>query len=259
MESIDLTKPVSLLARLCRRLNRFYLGLDVKSYSERAYWKDDIPRFVAWYDGHLAKLYGHACPTEAQKVVKRTKVASAICTMVKLNVEIDKRYLSALDLPADAFAGKVVVDIGCGPMANVLVFEGAQIIGVDPLVNVYREIGYPIDEYSDRITYLANRSENIDLPDASVDAVISVNAIDHVDDFEASAREIKRILKPSGKVRFEVHYHKARVCEPHELNDERVFNAYKEIGIHKIKSRQFGKDVHYTKELEGEHLVIWGN
>jgi SAM-dependent methyltransferase len=255
----NLNDSENIFRRVIRRIDRLMLGLDVKSYSERAYWKDDIPRFVSWYNGELAQLYGHPAPAEGEKVRKESVVASAICTMVKLNIEKDRRYLSALDLSADAFSGKIIADIGCGPMANVLVFEGAQIIGVDPLVDVYRKIGYPLDSYDRRISYLANRSEHIDLPDASVDAVISVNAIDHVDDFEATADEIKRILKPDGRVRFEIHYHKPRVCEPHELDDDRVLQAFRDIGIKKIKSREFGKDITYTKELEGELLVIWGN
>jgi ubiquinone/menaquinone biosynthesis C-methylase UbiE len=259
MEPIDWTNPAVLARRLIRRLDRLRLGLDIKSYSERAYWKDDIPRFIAWYRGELPELYGHPSPPPEKKVKTGNLVERAICTMVNTTLEKDRRYLDALALPADAFAGKTVVDIGCGPMGSVLLFEDANIIGVDPLVNVYRAIGYPIDAYSERLSYLACRAEQINLPNASVDAVISVNAIDHVDNFEECAKEIKRILKPGGKVRFEVHYHEARVCEPHELNDQRMLDCYGDIGIAKVRVRQFGTDVVYTKELEGEYLVTWGN
>jgi SAM-dependent methyltransferase len=61
------------------------------------------------------------------------------------------------------------------------------------------------------------------------DAVISVNAIDHVDDFFKTASEIIRVLKPNGKIRLHVHYHIKTQTEPLELNDTIVENAFRGI------------------------------
>jgi ubiquinone/menaquinone biosynthesis C-methylase UbiE len=50
-------------------------------------------------------------------------------------------------------------------------------------------------------------------PDAYFDAVISVNALDHVDDFERVASEMQRVLRKGGGIYFEVECHAPAVTE----------------------------------------------
>ena len=49
--------------------------------------------------------------------------------------------------------------------------------------------------------------ENLPYPDNWFDSVISVNALDHVDDFQAVAKEMIRVVKTGGRIVFEVEYH----------------------------------------------------
>lgn len=100
------------------------------------------------------------------------------------------------DLPDDfSFAGLVVIDIGCGPRGSLCWITGARLcIGVDPLADAYRELGIADQPMS----YVGAAAERLPLKDASIDVVITINALDHVDDIHAAFREIRRVLRPGG-------------------------------------------------------------
>jgi ubiquinone/menaquinone biosynthesis C-methylase UbiE len=69
-------------------------------------------------------------------------------------------------------------------------------------------------------------AEKLPYPDNYFDAVLSVNALDHVDDFDQVAAEIQRVVKPGGEIRFEVEYHAPTVTEPLSLDDNKVREAF---------------------------------
>lgn len=98
-------------------------------------------------------------------------------------------------LNADDYAGKRVLDIGCGPRGSLdwaaMVERG---VGLDPLVTQYADLG--IDDSA--MEYVNGRAEDIPFPDGHFDIVTSFNSLDHVDDLEASVREIKRVTAPGG-------------------------------------------------------------
>ena len=84
------------------------------------------------------------------------------------------------------------------------------------------------------MTFVRAFAEDMPFPSASFDAVISVNAIDHVDDFARAASEISRVLKKDGVLRMQVHYHPPRELEPYSLTDEDVLAHFGHLGIEKI-------------------------
>lgn len=89
-----------------------------------------------------------------------------------------------------------LLDAGCGRTAPVLRKyrnKAARLIGTD-LVDFTETI--------DGIELLNNDLSKIDLPDASVDLVMSRSVIEHVQDPEAVYREIFRILRPGGRFVF---------------------------------------------------------
>jgi ubiquinone/menaquinone biosynthesis C-methylase UbiE len=79
--------------------------------------------------------------------------------------------------------------------------------------------------------------EALPYPDGYFDAVISVNALDHVDDFERVASEMQRVLKREGGVYFEVEYHPPTITEPINLSDSRVMKAFSECDLKMIVNR----------------------
>lgn len=93
------------------------------------------------------------------------------------------------------FDGLVCLDIGCGPMGSLTWLPRARLaLGLDPLAEAYRE--FEIDRHAMR--YLPARAEAMPLATGSVDAVFSMNSLDHVDDFPAACREIRRVLRRGG-------------------------------------------------------------
>ena len=73
--------------------------------------------------------------------------------------------------------------------------------------------------------------------DSYFDAVISVNALDHVDDFRQVASEIQRVVKVGGMVYFEVEYHAPTVNEPQHLNDTVVLESFSSCNMRKVVER----------------------
>ena len=93
------------------------------------------------------------------------------------------------------FDGKVCVDIGCGPKGSMTWLTGAKAaIGVDPLGGRYMELGC-LDH---PMIYLKAGVEELPFADGYVDVLFSMNSLDHVDDFPAACREIRRVVRPGG-------------------------------------------------------------
>lgn len=111
---------------------------------------------------------------------------------------IHNKYLDALQIGEDYFEGKVVVDIGCGPRGSLHLFKAERKYGIDPLSTVYRTL-FGIKNHE--MTYLSDSADNISLPSDSIDIVISVNSLDHVDDLKHTVYQVWRILKDSGEFR----------------------------------------------------------
>lgn len=107
-------------------------------------------------------------------------------------------FLRELGVPA----GQRVVDAGCGGglVAAALTQAGATVIGVDPaptsLAVARRAAGA-------RFHAVAGRLEQLPLADASVDAVVAADVLEHVGDLPAAVREIARVLRPGGRLLFD--------------------------------------------------------
>jgi SAM-dependent methyltransferase len=119
------------------------------------------------------------------------------------------------------FDGKVVLDVGSGPLGFPDAVPAATSISVDPLHGRYADAGLLAPD--SRAIYLSVGAENIPLRSASVDIVISRNNLDHVDDPAAAAAEIVRLLRPGGTLIVSVDVdHPPTAAEPHELSREDV-------------------------------------
>jgi SAM-dependent methyltransferase len=146
-------------------------------------------------------------------------------------------YSEELKLPTNHFEGKRVLEIGCGPLVPILQFSGCERHAIDPLANRYMECGWPLYEYEASI--LNVNGEKLPYPDKYFDAAISVNALDHVDDFEKVASEMQRVAK---SVYFEVEYHEPTVMEPITLSHDRVKRAFDRSNLTMVIDRS-GKEM----------------
>jgi SAM-dependent methyltransferase len=242
------------MLQITRRIVRKLSGLVSDKYdAELSFWRWEIDRYVAWYRGEVS-LYCVAPPTSNQKTTQFGQPLDAIETW--LRVSHLGKYPDKLLLRPEALTGLRVLDIGCGPFPGLLAFSGCAVkVGVDPLVTKYEQIGFPLGRWSDGYLYCQTRAETLPFPSHSFDAVVSVNAMDHVDDFAMVAREVQRVLRPGGNFCTEVHYHKRQVTEPVELDDEVFVACYGWVdGLRKARERTSVEHL-----LPGEKLVLWTN
>jgi SAM-dependent methyltransferase len=242
-----------------KRGPRPHQDLGPKHRSELAWWEERLHDRVAWYKGERP-MYGRPPPTEEEKQIRATIEASAGATTVALSLN---RYPEALKIPREHFAGKTILDLGCGPYPLSIAFEDCHIIGLDPLVQEYERAGFPLFEFADRVTFVRGFAEDMPFPSQSFDAVISVNAIDHVDDFPGAALEISRVLKKNGVLRMQVHYHAPTELEPNALDDEKILEHLGHLGIEKVSEEKpfiRASDTGSPKPVApDERFVVWAN
>ncbi|MGB3540243.1 MAG: hypothetical protein WBA42_18985 [Mesorhizobium sp.] len=70
-------------------------------------------------------------------------------------------YYEELGLEADAFEGKRVLEVGCGPLVPIQQFSACERHGIDPLADLYMASGWPLFDYDVRQAFNATRLEKI--------------------------------------------------------------------------------------------------
>lgn len=233
-------------------------GLPEKQHSELDFWRKQIGQYIEWYQGKIDCLYDVSRPSDEMKITGYGLKVDAIRTWAYSSAYISLKYPTRLLIPRDYFSGKRILDVGCGPIPSALAFTECEVFGLDQLVDGFRELGFPLDDYSERLTYIEGNAEDMPLEDNFFDGVVSVNAIDHVDDFPSAAKEISRVLRPGGILRMEIHYHQPTVNEPWALDGDTVVRHFRHLGIRKIHERLF-TDMYPEAPERGEMLVVWGN
>jgi 2-polyprenyl-3-methyl-5-hydroxy-6-metoxy-1,4-benzoquinol methylase len=98
-------------------------------------------------------------------------------------------------LDRDFFAGKRMIDVGCGPRGSLEWADmAAERVGLDPLADDYLELGAK----NHAMRYVASGSESMPFSDEYFDVVTTFNSLDHVAELEPTITELIRILKPGG-------------------------------------------------------------
>jgi len=221
-----------------------------KNRNELRHWKDRRKSIIKWYRGEEKYLFPF--PNAQVKVSNFDEGTNALLTFI--NVENNHAsYLSDLLLRKDSFEGMKVADIGSGPFPTLLVFENCERYCVDHLIEAYKAVGFPLAQFETEIEFLNAKSEAIPVADGFFDAVISRNALDHVDDFTKTAQEIRRVLKPEGVLHILVNYHKPTATEPHILNDRTIERCFGALGVRKLS------EVEGAWGFNGGRTLLWSN
>ena len=137
------------------------------------------------------------------------------------NSHYERLMLAMAQEPSAEFVrGKVVADFGCGPRGSLVWAEPAAVrIGIDVLADRYA------DEFASAIrshgmVYVKSTESVIPLPSDFVDVMITLNAIDHVDNLAAMCEEIIRVMKPGGRFIGSFNLEEpASTCEPQQLSE----------------------------------------
>ena len=100
---------------------------------------------------------------------------------------------------------KAVLDLGCagGFMAEALATRGAHVTGIDPSEGAINAARAHARAQGQRIGYDVGVGEALPYGDASFDAVVCVDVLEHVADLTRVLAEVVRTLRPGGVFLFD--------------------------------------------------------
>jgi ubiquinone/menaquinone biosynthesis C-methylase UbiE len=132
------------------------------------------------------------------------------------NSHYERVFTTHFGLTTDFFAGKRILDIGCGPRGSLeWATTAADRVGLDPLADDYREFG--IDRHAMR--YVTAPAEEMPLATASFDVITLLNSLDHVDDIPRVIAEVSRVAVDGATLLVTVEVrHRPTAAEPHWLD-----------------------------------------
>lgn len=113
--------------------------------------------------------------------------------------------LAQFDPVVGDWRGLAVLDLGCGGgfMAEALALRGAAVMGVDPSEPALEAARRHAAEGSLSIAYRQGVGEAIPVATGSMDVVVCVDVLEHVDDLDRVLDEVRRVLKPGGLFLFD--------------------------------------------------------
>lgn len=103
-----------------------------------------------------------------------------------------------------AQAGDRVLDIGCGPGFYVTelletVAADGQVVGVDPSSDMLAVATQRSEGFAN-VAFHQGNATALPVPDASFDRALSVQVLEYVDDIPAALAEMRRVLRPGGRL-----------------------------------------------------------
>ena len=101
--------------------------------------------------------------------------------------------------------GRDVLDLGCagGFMAEALARRGARVTGIDPAREAIAAARRHAEAEGLMIAYDVGTGEEMTYPDASFDAVVCVDVLEHVRDLDQVLANVARVLRPGGRFLFD--------------------------------------------------------
>jgi len=95
-----------------------------------------------------------------------------------------------------------VADIGCGPgtAARRAARFGASVVGIDPAPAMLRIARFLTRRSKNAARYARGSAEALPLLDSSVSVAWSIACVHHWTDLDAGLQEVRRVLKPRGRL-----------------------------------------------------------
>lgn len=112
----------------------------------------------------------------------------------------ERSHLAYFDRVAPNWQGLTVLDLGCGGgyTAEALASRRANVLGVDPSIASLTAAHDHAQAVRLEIQYCAGVGEAIPLAAQSVDRVVCVDVLEHVENLVQVLGEVKRVLRPGG-------------------------------------------------------------
>jgi SAM-dependent methyltransferase len=146
------------------------------------------------------------------------------------------------------FTGKVVAEIGPGPVGFPEACGAGTAIAIEPLAPRLKAAGLLLEG---DVAYLAVGAEDVPLLDASLDVVVARNSLDHVADPAAVMAEVKRLLRPGGTLILNVDVEGVpTAAEPHAFA---VKDVHRLVAPLRIERERILEEPHGH---EGRQLVV---
>ena len=111
---------------------------------------------------------------------------------------IEQRRLACIRRFVDARSNQRILEVGCGGGHVLRLFPGCELTGVDVSGEMLAKARRKLKGYSARL--LKGELHELNLPDAGFDKVICSEVLEHVVDPEAVLTEIRRLVRPGGRV-----------------------------------------------------------
>jgi len=108
----------------------------------------------------------------------------------------------------DQFAGKRLLEVGCGMGTDLLQFArgGAQVTGIDLTPRSLEISRQHLSLYGERGDFANADCERLPFADESFDVVYSNGVLHHTPDTAGAVREIHRVLRPGGLARVMLYH-----------------------------------------------------
>jgi SAM-dependent methyltransferase len=134
------------------------------------------------------------------------------------NGHFQEFFTDLFDLKTEYFDRKRMLDVGCGPLGSLEWATGAaQRVGVDPLADKYRELNKGIHS----MQYVNAASEALPFANGAFDVVSMFNALDHVENADATINEVQRVLAKGGDLLLICEIdHEPTLTEPQTLRED---------------------------------------
>jgi len=166
------------------------------------------------------------------------------------------QILSEFGFTQRQYAGKRVLEVGCGPTGRTLWFEDAAIEAFEPLAAQFcATVPWAEFMHFDKV-YSAPIETHIPELNETFDAVLSFNCLDHCYDLRAALRNIRRYLRPGGTafLSFDVDNYGHDPTHPVSVSHRTAHHAMQDVGFSVVKV-DCG---HCYPKPDGTWLDSWG-
>ncbi|MCB1692498.1 MAG: class I SAM-dependent methyltransferase [Pseudomonadales bacterium] len=126
-------------------------------------------------------------------------------------------------------AGGKVLELGVGSGLNLPFYRaGTKVTGVDPSLELQAYAREVAHKHRVDVEFVAQSAESLDFADNSFDSVVVTWTLCTIPDPAAALAEVRRVLKPSGKLIFAEH---GQAPEPHVVKwQNRINPVWRHVG-----------------------------